>query len=196
VLTSTAMTARLLSTFGACGIAGSSAPALAQALGTAFVQYLSAMVLYTQDVGAAGVGQSFTPCAVSAPGFGNSAVLGAALRGIMTGVGLVGTHAPLLAEAVAQGFCVCCAETIQFQGTHTGVGSGAGVGVLTQTAPLLPLLQAQLAANGLSGSSSSQLALALAQGVSGFVTAIPVTVPIVGASGPAPASGLGIGKVL
>jgi hypothetical protein len=170
-------------------ISGTSSAAFAAAVADGLSTYVNGPLTFQVNaVGTAGAG-----IGTNAPGTVNvsSALLSSSLASTFAGLGISGSSSPALASALASGISQCFLLAIPQIPVPT-VGVGSGIGLCIPTA-LGPIMVSAFSGAGLTGTSASQLALAIGTGVDAVLATTPVTVVIAGPPSPVPAAGLAIG---
>lgn len=177
---------------GGNGIIGISAPQMALALATGFVNYaVGPLVATSVDVGTAGAGTGLSPTVILAA----PAVTGP-LTGTLAAAGINGIARVSLANAI--GLAVSQAlVSAQVSTVNTGVGVGTGkVTLVPNPAASAAAMTAAFAGLGLVGISAPGMAVAVAQGIDAGLPSALAIVVIVGPPSTVSASGAGLGKVI
>jgi hypothetical protein len=112
---------------------------------------------------------------------------------------LLGVHTPALARAIGVGVANAFNSSAVYQGTSVGVGAGTDtvVRVVANGGTLSALLSSVAAGMGLQGVWIPQLSAALGTGISGLLMSGTQGVgAVTGATGPMPAAGTSISRVV
>lgn len=192
-ITPSTLTPTLISNLQGVAVSGATKPQFANAVATAFVQFLATIPVATTHVGVlgAGTGQGKVTIAPS-PGVG-------IVSGNLSAQGISGSASIQIAQGVVTGLAqemnANAVVQVVIAGSSTGTGQGSLVGVDGNA--FTQLLLTAFAANGIGGSMSSQLALGLGQGVAQWLKSAVVTTVDVGTPSPpfGTSAGSGTGKV-
>jgi hypothetical protein len=116
-----------------------------------------------------------------------------------SGAGLLGVHTPAITRAIGIGVANAINSSALYQGTSVGVGAGADTvtAVVANAAALTALIMAVGYGSGLRGVRMAEIASALGTGIASLISSNSRGFgTVTGASGPAPAAGTSISRML
>lgn len=190
MITTQALTGLIQTNLGGRQIVGSKSPDLAKVFASSFVSLLPQLIVTTTHTGITGAGTGTGKVFIE-PTLGISL-----FQAQMTARGLVGSNALDLASGIIQGISQAVntlglvSVTIVGTSTGTGVGSFSNASALGQV--FTSLLNANFASNGMTGSSSGDLASASAIAIVSWLNTAVINTVDVGV--PTPPNTLGVGS--
>jgi len=153
--------------------------------------FLLGVRVETMDSGSAGVGiGSGPPGSITLLPTSISSIM----PGIMSSAGLRGVSIPMLTLALSESIPLILIQAAVVTSSPL-VGTGAGLGTLISTGAY-PYLAKNFKANGMLGSSSDILALAIGEVLDASLPTSTVKVVIAGSASPLPSTGVGIGGII
>lgn len=123
--------------------------------------------------------------------------VGTVLAGLQS-AGMKGTLIPEIASAIALGVANACIATASYQGVSVGVGTGTDIStvVLSNPTTLALSIASALQAVGYTGGNILPLSNGLGIGLASMLQTGTGTGTVIGASGPTPATGTSISRIL
>ncbi len=173
---------------------GSQFSQMANGIAVGVTTYLTANplnIIVSVDAGApgVGVGNGFLLGPTAQP-----SVFYGVLEANLTGMGLVGSQMPQLANGLAIATCTYLG-TAQTLTAHSTVGAGTGLGSFIGIEPV-GLSASILAATGFNGNQWPQIVSAISTSLVTFlVSNVKFTIVISGPAGPGAATGAGFGRI-
>jgi hypothetical protein len=170
------------------GLIGPAVPKLGSGIGQGIALWVKQLKVVTVDTGAVGVGKGLAPLIVPQPLIMVNLLLAYTINGQL------GVMAPLEATAIANGLFVGFAQGL-ITTNHPSVGVGAAIGRITGPPAFSSLMQGFSSA-GITGPGASKKANAISLALSIVTQTLVLPIAIVGAAGPSPSAGSGIGSII
>lgn len=187
-LTAPTLTTVFTSSLISSGMLGTAVPKFASGVALGISLWVQKLSVTTFDVGLVGVGTGLLPFLFPQPIFLSS------LLGTFVTNGLTGPMAPLKATGLANGISLGLAQGIVTT-NHPTVGSGAAVARVSGPLAFSSLMQG-FSSVGITGSGASREANAISIALRITLQSLVLSVPIIGAGGLSPSSGIGSGKII